>query len=178
MKLINNKEWKNKGIIKIKDLLLKEKIFMNTEDLQSITNLTCNFLQLFHIRNAIPNTWREILLEDDYKLTKHNIGDVYTKEGEQLNISTFTSKNAYLICINRKWEKPKGVTRWGNTLDEFKTVEWQLWEKLYKLPCICCRNIKLQIIQYKILNYIINCNEKLNYWKLMENNICELRRKK
>ena len=41
------------------------------------------------------------------------------------------------------------------------------------IPYTSCRNTRVQILQYKIINYIINCREKLHNWKITEDNICK-----
>ena len=45
--------------------------------------------------------------------------------------------------------------------------------KYFKLPYTFIKEPFLQGFQYKVLNQIINCNDKLHIWKIKDNNKCE-----
>ncbi len=46
------------------------------------------------------------------------------------------------------------------------------WDKVYKLSFEISREPYLQSFQYKVLNRILNCNERLHTWQIKDTNLC------
>ena len=85
---------------------------------------------------------------------------------DKMNIFKIKTKDIYLLLIREKWCLPTAILRWENIFPEFEVCDWNIWEKLFSLVFKFCRETWLQMLQYKILHYIINCNEKLYHWRL------------
>ena len=99
------------------------------------------------------------IINNEGQIEKHDTGDFYNIQGKIMNVFKITTKEIYLTLIGKTWKKPSGVLKWEEVFTMLKCCEWDIWEDLFKLPYVFCRETKLQVLQYKLLNYTINCNE-------------------
>ena len=70
-----------------------------------------------------------------------------------------------------KYVTPMCVLKWKTLHVDFDMSEEE-WADVFLRPYICLRETKLQSIQYKIINSIINCNKKLFDMKIKNSPVC------
>ena len=73
-------------------------------------------------------------------------------------IENITSKNINQKSVYKKIKKPTAQEMWVNIFPFLENLEW---DKIYLLPYKITSEPFLQSLQYKILNRILNCNERL-----------------
>ena len=84
-------------------------------------------------------------------------------------LDSITSKNMNQKSVCKKITMPTAQETWT---DLFPFLEDLEWSKIYTLPYKITKEPFLQSLQYKILNRILNCKERLFKWKITESNIC------
>ena len=84
-------------------------------------------------------------------------------------LDNITTKNINQKATYCKITTPTAQDTW---IDIFPFLEDLDWGKIYTLPYKITKEPFLQSLQYKILNRIVNCRERLFKWKITENNIC------
>ena len=65
---------------------------------------------------------------------------------------------------------PSAINKWIETYPFLEACDWKT---LFTLPYKITKEPFLQSFQYKLLNRIINTNDKLLTWRIKETNICE-----
>ena len=81
-----------------------------------------------------------------------------------------TSKNLYKLVLCSKIQEPTAINKW---LISYPFLEKNVnWEKIYTLPYKITKETYLHTFQFKILNRILNCNEKLFTWGKVNTNTC------
>ncbi len=80
-----------------------------------------------------------------------------------------TSKDIYISQIFKVMQAPISINTWLNI---FPFLEKLDWEVIYKLPFRVTREPYLQSFQYKIINRILNCNDKLFTWQIIDSRKC------
>ena len=85
------------------------------------------------------------------------------------NIEDVTSKEIYRVIINKKIQEPTSINTW---IDMFPFLINLEWNKIFKLPFITTCEPYLQSFQYKILNRVLNCRDKLFTWDIVKDNKC------
>ena len=68
--------------------------------------------------------------------------------------------------------EPTCKKSWMKEFPKLKSDNNDLWEHIFSNVYQCCRESKLQTFQYKIINRIITCREKLFQWKIVESSKC------
>ena len=71
--------------------------------------------------------------------------------------------------IKNKIQFPTAIEKWINSFPFMESVDWS---KIYSLPFTIIKEPYFHSFQYKVLNRIINCKDKLFTWKISEDNIC------
>lgn len=69
-------------------------------------------------------------------------------------------------AIESKIKPPTAQETWMNIYPFLETIEWS---EIYLLPYKITKEPYFQSLQYKILNRILNCNERLYKWNISEN---------
>ena len=64
---------------------------------------------------------------------------------------------------------PKAIDK---QVDVFPFMENFEWKSVYELSYKIIKEPYLQSFQYKLLNRVINCKDKIFVWKISENNRC------
>ena len=64
---------------------------------------------------------------------------------------------------------PTAIETWINI---FPYLENQDWGSIYKRIFNITKEPYLQSFQYKIINRVLNCKDKLFKWKILETNMC------
>ena len=74
------------------------------------------------------------------------------------SINLITSKEIYHKLIKSKTQEPTALKTWLNIFPFMETVDWN---KIYRLTFKVIREPYFHSFQYKILNRILNCKDKL-----------------
>ncbi len=175
-----NKEFLNSNEainMKMWDLLDENGTFVNLNNLSEKLGKNIDELEYLSIKSAIPLKWKNKFRKRDMKINfnredllviQSTLPKIYNKNKTR-NIIKSTSKEIYWIIIEQKQEPPTATDTWIN---EFPFLETADWEKIYKISFKITCEPYLQSFQYKILNRILNCNERLHKWKITKENIC------
>ena len=94
---------------------------------------------------------------------------MYNVSDKLRTISKLTSKQIYTNLLIKQIKPPTAINNWIESYPFLETIEWK---DLYLLPYKTTNETNLHSFQYKILNKLTNCNEKLHLWKIKESNKC------
>ena len=124
--------------------------------------------------SAIPNSWKGIIKENFMILdnTLRSSYEPYLKIKLILKpLSKITNKQIYLTLISKNIKTPTSIETWINI---FPFLETQDWTTIYRTSVEATEEPYLQSFQYKIINIILNCKERLYKWKITDNNKCNI----
>ena len=140
-KTIFYKQWFNKHIYFIKDLIDIDGSFMNLKTFCSTYQIQVNFLEFWGIRSTIENFIRRKRIE---MLEVPNMYYVYMPYNiKEILKNKKGSKNIYAI-FNKKDVPIISQIKWNNTF-EYTSLNWKL---IYNVPTKCCSNTKLSFFFY------------------------------
>ena len=130
-------------------------------------------IQYNSLITSIPRKWKKIIKTkigqiDRNKIIAQSIPMIQFKNTKK-SIEKITSKEIYQIIISKKIEEPTSIETWTERFPFLVNLEWS---KIYKLPFQTTCEPYLQSLQYKILNRVINCKDKLYKWNILKNNEC------
>ena len=130
------------------------------------------------IKTALPKQWLVNLAQNKSlvtDVTPPNIGNDPKEAMIKINnitksITKTTNKDIYKLLVSKKIKSPTAIERW---IESYPFLETQEWDLIYKLPYKITTEPYLQSFQYKILNRLLNCRDKLHTWNLVENSYCQ-----
>ena len=73
------------------------------------------------------------------------------------------SKELHKKIVTNKISPSSSIKKW---VEIYPFMEGYDWNKIFLLPYKIIKETFLQGFQYKVLNRIINCNDKLFIWKI------------
>ena len=161
------KDWYNKGLRHVSDLIDERGNLYEFEALKTRHNLRGTFLEFQSLIRKIPNEWRIIL--DNNKVTcilnKFNVRcNIYVqqimadKKGCRRFYDIMTATNTFVL--NNKWERDiAGITE----------REWMNYFSVIKL----IKEVKLKDFQYKVTNKILVTKSFLYRINKIDNDRCE-----
>lgn len=126
------------------------------------------------LTSAIPKIWKdkiahEMLLHKFMDLI--NANDIYIIINSMAkDIKTINSKQIYQKLIADKICPPTSINKWCEMYPFMEACDWKV---IFQLPYKIVKEPFLQSFQYKVLNRIVNCNDKLFTWKIKTSNTCE-----
>ena len=159
--------------IQINDIIdLNGKIYKR-EELNTKLQTPLDKMKYNSLASSIPKKWNNLIKTkikqvDRGKIVKNTapiiqIGNIIK------NIADVTSKQIYQKTIDKKIQEPTSINTW---IDMFPFLMDLEWNKIFKLPFLTTCEPYLQSFQYKILNRILNCRDKLYVWDILKNNKC------
>ena len=170
-KPLHKKQYIDKGLKKIKDLIDENGNIMIREEIENKYDVRMSIMFYNSLKTAIPIEWRKKITRNDmcsYKEIPHlhlKIKDKITElKGET------TCKQVYKEYIKRK---TKGI--YSNAQYKWEELYYFYdfdWKQIYLLPYQVARETSIQSLQYKIINRYIGCNENLSMWGKRENVLC------
>ena len=81
-----------------------------------------------------------------------------------------TSKEIYQKIMSPKAKPPTSIETWVNLFPFLEIMDWTI---VYKLPFKTVSEPYLQSFQYKVINRILNCNERLKKWNIKDSEKCD-----
>ena len=166
------KEWFEKGIIRVHDLLTKTGTFLSHSEFTMKYNLKCNFLQYLQVVSAIP---RRLVAK-----AKQNLGPKFTYSPDNtsfqlsstinVNLLELKYKDFYWFFINEVNPDLKVTKKWARNL-QFNGFKFELTGYFKNLRNICKEN-KLREFYFKFLHRIIATRKELCLYGIESNSAC------
>jgi len=168
-------KWIKSKIIFINDLYDISGNFNTQLIFENIVDKTNVFAEMFIVKNAIPEAWKNVILNDPCKIqVKYpSMLDVkfFKRNGNLLYFADITSSSElYQILVELNKKSPSAKALWENIFSE-KNILWKnvYIEKLYNV-----KEQKIIAFNFKILNNILATPYKLYKWKMIHTDICHL----
>jgi hypothetical protein len=172
------KKWEEAGITYIGDIIKENGEFMNINDIFYDYNIRSNFLELMQIKTCIPKEIKCALDKPDmnilrqFKQTRTDKEILFLQRSSILSLNTCLTKNLYWLLMDKITAIPKSVEKWISWFPKLGVMDENFWSEIFKNVFTITCSTKLQSFQYKIINNIINCKEKLLHWKIKDNDNC------
>jgi hypothetical protein len=131
-----------------------------------ISNL--NILNLTSLIKAIPESWK-VILKGDNRCVEWEISTAI-RILKELN---FKSLEIYKLLVKMNIKSLKCIKKWEEDFPKFIEVTVDFWPNIFKNAFICCRETKLQSLQYNIIHRNICCQDKLYEWKITQSAKCK-----
>jgi hypothetical protein len=148
------KDWYNKGILFLHDILQENGDFKTLADLNSDFNITASCMDYNALKSAIPPQWRK-----DFK--KMNVPVQAISNEEQpfivcnnriLALSIAVNQDVYWNFVTKKLTKPIAADKWCR---EFN-IEEEKWPSIFN-NYANIQDTKLKAFQFKVLNNLVPC---------------------
>ena len=152
-KMVLDEEFIRPKTLKIGDIVKNNGRFLTHEEFQRKFNRRINWLKLHSVTLAIPNKWRQIL---NMNTSFENIEICETRITMLNNVS---SKKCYWSLVKKVITKPTCINSWDAKGFVFND---ETWKKLFLLPKFTTYNIKITMLQYKILHRIYASKSKVS----------------
>lgn len=166
------KQWADKGIWMIEDLLTEDGSFVNEAHLRNKYGVNCTFLDILQVRDSIPKSWKNILGVDK---AIHKRYDIFTETficNKVYKLYILNTKVLYNHLVRGKKRTPTCKIKWSETYPNFNDAAEDLWPNIFKLAFKITRETKLQTFQFKLIHRLITCQKKLNEMKIVESSTC------
>jgi hypothetical protein len=152
------REWSEKGINIIHDILDENGDFLSTTAITQKNNFNIDFLKYNALKNIIPPSWRRILKTMKVPQNAINFREqIYLKIGKNTKrVSQITNKEIYWIFVQKIQVNPIILTR----LQEYIDPTCESIENIFMIPKVI-RDTKIRTFQYKLLYNLIPCNQYL-----------------
>ena len=163
-KSIYIKQWFQKGIAHINDLITEDGNFLSLEKLQDLYKVRTNFLTYHGIVAAIK---RDIGIKG-IESKNHNLAlPLMPRHIKIFYKSKKGSKSMYDLLVSNK-HIPTGQIKWNSTLPQTNLM----WSNIYKLPFKLLLGSKLKWFQYRINHYILTTNKVMFKIGLSDTPLC------
>ena len=163
-------KWKEKGINQIYHLINENGTWKKLDQITQLVNSPSNLFLLNQIQHCIPQKWK-----DKIKNNKQGVNvekSWINWNDEQIEIKNINSKLIYTIFIDKKYTIPTSVKFWHNLFPKLVDIDVKQWETIFTLPFYILSEVRIMMVQYKLLNNIINCNVKLKNWNIITTDEC------
>lgn len=160
------KDWYNKGLRSIIDLLKDDGSFYQFDELKLKYNIRGTFLDLFALTNTIPNEWKTKINENKDQIINFKY-DVQCNDYVKILIKDKKGSRT-IYDLLAKTKEMTVSNKWANELGNITINEW----KLYNSSLKNISEIKLRDFQFKINNRILVTNTFLYKIKKIPNNLC------
>ena len=171
-KCIFYKDWKDKGIEYIQDLLSKEGSILTKSEIESKYHMKCKRLDYESLAHAIPKPWKtELKKYKSINLNYHVHKECKVTNGEiKTNVEGISTKLLYWHLLSSVAQRPTSENKWNEKLDF--VIDEPMWKCIYSNYKFASDTI-LKNFQYKITHRIMACNYNMRIWKIRDDNQCE-----
>ena len=163
---------KNKDNIykmKVLDMLDPLNNFFCIKDFNLKNETALTILDYNALKSSIPSTWKNIMLRNTNQIKKESHEPKLLINNIRKPITLIKSKELYNNLVIEKIKTPTAIETWINM---YPFLEKYDWKAIYSIPFNYTREPYLQSFQYKIINRILNTNEKLEKWSIKDTNKC------
>ena len=154
-KYIFYKDWYDKGVLYISDLIGHDKQFYSLLEFKSKYNIDTNFLTYHGLIHSIKN---KKLTDSDFSQFTYYL---FLKNSKG-------AKDMYNVLLSSNKHIPSALTKW-KTIFPLSDNEWKL---IYKLPFKTTLDSKMQWFQTRINHRIVGTNWLLNKINSKNNHNC------
>ena len=156
------RDWFEKRILYVNDIVSENGDFYTLEQLHNIFNISLDIMKYNSIISSVKEK-SNMCTKEDRNLTCPFIpSTVYI-----IIKSNKGAKDMYCL-LNKNFSVPGVVTKWNNFI-ELSDLEWK---NIFKLPFIITKNTKLQWLQYRINHRILATNKFLFRIKILDDPNC------
>ena len=160
--------------LKIYDLVDNQCHFLSLCVLNQNLKSNLKQLQVMSLISAIPKLWKEKLktYSEPIQIQKLIMNpEPHIRIGLKfIPIQKIKNKQIVNKLLSSLTKPPTSVETWINIYPFLEKEDWkQIYHRTFKIT----RETYLQSFQYKILNRITNCNDKLYKWKIKPTNKCD-----
>ena len=155
--------------IRILNMLSAQNAFHSLYDFNLINCTKLTILQYNALKSCIPKTWKKVILGNYNKSEAQILVPTLHIRNAKKSIAKITSKELYQNLIFKKIKTPTAIESWTNI---YPFLERYDWKDIYTIPFKYVQEPYLQSFQYKIINRILNTNEKLHKWSIKQTNQC------
>ena len=150
--------WHQVGVTKLSTLVDENKTrLLSFHEFSQKFKIKCNFLQFIGLTSTIPGKWKKYLKEENQTNTTNLIA-----------IDKMTCKTIHRLLVENRDSNPptaeKKLMETGFSKEECK--------KIYSIPFVATKEIKLLMFQYKIIHNILYTNAVLHKMKKVEHPFC------
>jgi len=167
------KNWSEKGINQIKDIVNEQCDLMTHAQLEKKYNLKTSFIHTLQLHTSIPKTWKQIIKQCTNKPKNIPDGNIIYPNNKETTIQKTTCTNFYWHLIQNIQHVPNNIGKWCEQFQNFHNADKEIWHRIFKLPFQVIRNTKIQTFQYRVLHRIIPCKKWLHTLKIKDTNICD-----
>lgn len=161
------KEWYDKGIRNIVDLLDNEGKFYQFNDFRHKYAIQGTFLDYYSILRKIPNEWKTKIQANNLICQNFKNNVVQNCYVKYLTKDKKGSKTFYDIMVGVKEATPPSP-KWENIIGNIDQEEWNSYNTFLRE----LKEVKLQEFQYKINNYILVTKSFLFKINKIDNDRC------
>ena len=157
------KQWHEAGVTKIGDIF-QEDSFLTFNDFASTFQIKTNFLKYYGLCHAIPKKWINHLKGKGELITNSLIHGT-----TKLSLNKISCKVASQMFVKMKFEKPTAEKRMTQANFDEETIRLT-----YSIPFKVTKDIRLTILQFKIIHHILPTNATLFRDSLIQHEKCHL----
>lgn len=161
--------WEQAGIKTVHDMCHRsESRLLSHNEISSIYNLKCTFLEAMNLRMSIPLHWRG-MISANFQGSIQAALEIKLPSQQVVSVSSVSAKTLYseLITTGRSIILPQ--RKWEASVDIRDQVEWA---EIYTRAFRVCRETKMQAFQYRILHRTITCNHYLKRIRIKDEGTC------
>ena len=156
---IEYSDWKDLGILKVKDSINSDKTLIDKLNLEEkhgkqIPDMKYNKFTSI-IRSKIRNT----------SIPKSSLVDKSIPNLCLTNFCKVNNKQVYMHYVKALYSTPTSQRKW---IEYYPFLEMNDWKQFYLLPFKLISNSYLINLQFKIIHRVFNCNYKLYIWKIKD----------
>ena len=155
--------------IRILNLLSPQNTFLSIKDFNEYNQTNITILEYNALKSCIPPLWKKTFLQNNNTIEIHSTEPTVTIRNLKRTITKTTSKELYQYMILHKTKVPTAIETWINIYPFMENYDWKC---IYTIPFEYTREPYLQSFQYKIINRVLNTNEKLEKWSIKPSNKC------
>jgi hypothetical protein len=162
------KQWQNKGIWKINDLIKADGKFKTIYELNDEFNTRLNVMHFNSLKSAIPLNWKQMISHIDTDINeqtelKVKVANIYK------SINTLLCRDIYWEMTQKQKIRPTALEKWEETY-YYGNFEW---EYIFSLPYRVCRETYLQSLLFQIVNRYFPCATYIHTWYPHESPNCK-----
>ena len=121
------------------------------------------------IVNSLPQTWKEIIKNDNGNSNNLVIQDHHLIKKNQIHcLIKLESKELYKIELSLSFQKPTSLKYFENLFHNFSFD----WTRIFLLPRLVTLESRLRAFQYKILHNVLYLNKRLFKFQKVSSPLC------
>jgi hypothetical protein len=172
-KCILFKEWEEKNIKYIQDLLRNDGNLLTKKEIENKYDLICKQLDYESLLHAIPKAWKTQLKKHKNLNMNYHVHKQCTviNIDRQVDVEEITTKGLYWHLAIQMAQRPTSENKWNEKLNF--VIDESMWQIIYTNYNFIA-DTTLKNFQHKITHRILACNYNLKIWKIREHNLCDV----